>query len=132
VYVRFSDALKAFRRNAHVHQENWRCVIVVTNFNSLDIIFQETLNTMQGTSHATGMQVNYAARTITCANGASIRFCVANSMEDVWLRIKGLNLTHVILVGGASEHKLINYVLPNLHSNVVPPEEYRTDLCEGI
>jgi hypothetical protein len=97
----------------------------------LNIAFQEAINTMQNTSHAKGMKISYPKRTIETENGAELRFCIANSIDDVEIRLKGVTLTHLITVGDMPNN-LANYVMPQLRSQIVPPEDYRIDLVEGI
>jgi hypothetical protein len=42
-----------------------------------------------------------------------------------------VTLTHLITVGDMPNN-LANYVMPQLRSQIVPPEDYRIDLVEGI
>lgn len=129
MYMRYSDALKLFRRQAHVFAGAWKAVVLCGSGEQLELAFREAVDTMKGTSHAKGMVVNYAKRTIECANGADIRFAIANSMDDADLRLDGLTFTQMVLVG---TQDLANYIAPQLRSTIVPPEEYKTCLVEGI
>lgn len=129
--VQFPEALKQFRRNAYMHQSVWRCIIMCDTPDRMDQAWHEVLSTMQGSSLGKDMMVEQARRTITFNNGSTIRMCVVNSLDDVSLRLAGMELTHLIWLGGHDVVE-IDFGETRKRSKWLNPEALITHVCTGI
>lgn len=126
----FANALKAFRRNAHVHQKAWRAVVICDDTTVLNTAWVEAVNILNGTSLAPQMNAQVLRRVIDFENGAELRFAAANTLNEVDLRLTGLDITHVIFVNLDDEPDLLTYAHRYLKSGVVHPEDYKVHVTK--
>lgn len=97
--TKFSDVMKRFRRGAHVHGQHWRAIMICPTMNMLDIAWEEALATMQGTSHAKGLEINHTSRRMQTANGAVMQFAIVDPMDaadQIQLRMSGMQYTQLV------------------------------------
>lgn len=126
--VTFANALKAFRRGAHVHGKDWRCMVMYPE-RLQPVVFREAVSIMNGSSHANGLQIYYGTQSMVLANGATIGFVYGATADTFQLKLAGACFTHVILLDLDDEQIDVDYWL---RSPTVPREDFKVHTCKGI
>jgi hypothetical protein len=90
----FVDALKKFRREAHVNQGGWKAIVVCNSVEQIVMAWDEAKFIFEKSSHKI-KEARHLTRVITLENGASIRFAIVTDDGGDFV-LSGLAFTHII------------------------------------
>ncbi len=103
--MRFTDALKAMRRNVYVFKGNWRTFVFCKNEAQRNVAFDEARWILEASS-IKDIECRYATRSIQMQDGAVLRFVVPHLLGGFDDAVKGQSITHAITLYPLEEREV--------------------------
>lgn len=128
MFRKLDDVIKLFRRGTHVFRDKWHAIIFAKTELGLKLHYEEVLKQLMDSSVGVAAH-SEVSRRIETAKGSTIQFALAETADDVRLRMAGAEVTQVIWLHRPTDEAM-RAVRTYLRSATVPPEQYKMDVVD--